>query len=392
MLDRRLNRRGLLSLALAGTSAIATGCTPRDSPASTVQPSETPVPSPTATQETIASPVAGFVDVDRWAGRVMTVASLGGNYQAAQAEAYFKPFEVATGVTIRQDTAVLGDVQRQVDDDAVIWDVVCLPTEEVLPLARASYLTPIDYSVIDTSTLLTETGIVMQHGVGADFFSTVIIYPIEAERVPEGWADFWDVKRFGAGRALKKDPVGTLEFALLASGVPRDQLYPLDVERAFASLALITPDVVIWYEDSKQPIELILADEIQMASAWNVRTALPDALGKFGITWQGGMLSGDSWVVPRRTKNADLAMSFISYATRAVPNANFCRLLPFGPVNRESLDFLRPDTLRILPTAIPHLSEQFVENWNYWVDNRERLTARFNEWLETHLATDNIEE
>lgn len=391
MLDRRLNRRGLLSLALAGTSVIATGCRSGGSPASTVQPSETPVPSPTATQETIASPVAGFVDADRWTGRAMIVASLGGDYQATQAAAYFKPFEVATGATIRQATTVLSDLQRQVDDDAVIWDVVCLPTEEVLPLARANYLTPIDYSVVDTSTLLTETGIMMQHGVGADFFSTVIIYPIEAERVPEGWSDFWDVKQFGAGRALKKDPAGTLEFALLASGVPRDQLYPLDVERAFSSLALIAPEVVIWYEDSKQPIELILAGEVQMASAWNVRTTLPDALGKFGITWNGGMLSGDSWVVPRRTKNADLGMSFISYATRAVPNANFCRLLPFGPVNRESLDFLRPDTLSLLPTAIPHLSEQFVENWNYWVDNRERLSARFNEWLEAHLTTDNVE-
>jgi putative spermidine/putrescine transport system substrate-binding protein len=392
LLGLLLSRRCLLGAAVAATGVVATACTIDDSPDTTVEPSETPLPPPTATQDTISSPVAGYVDADRWTGRAITIASLGGDYQAAQAEAYFKPFEVATGATVREDTTVLRDLQRQVDDGAVIWDVVCLPTEEVLPLARANYLMPIDYSVIDTSVLLTETGIAMQHGVGADFFSTVIVYPGEADTVPEGWSDFWDTQRFSSGRALKKDPVGTLEFALLADGVPRDELYPLDIGRAFSSLDKIVPEVAIWYEDSKQPIELILAGEVSLASAWNVRTALPDAQGKFGITWHGGMLSADSWVIPRGTQNAELAMDFINYATRAVPNANFCRLLPFGPVNRVSLELLRPEQRAMLPTAEPHLAVQFVENWNYWVDNRQRLKVRFNEWLETTLTTESDEE
>ncbi len=381
------SRRGLLGVA-GGIAALAAGCGSDEEPGATAGPTGTAMPSPTPTPGPIASPVAGFVDPNRWAGRAMTVASLGGEYQAAQEEAYFTAFEAATGATVRQATTVISDLKRQVDDESVIWDVVCVTTEEVLPLARAGYLTPIDYGVVDTSVLLSDTGIMMQHGVGADFFSTVLVYSASMGDVPTGWQDFWNADTFEGGRALKKDPVGTLEFALLADGVAIDALYPLNVERAFESLDRIAADVAIWYEDSKQPIELILAEEARLASAWNVRTMLPDARGQVNITWNGGMLSGDSWVIPRGTKNADLAMSFISFATRAVPNANFCRLLPFGPVNTEALDLLVPDRLAVLPTANPQRRLQFVENWNYWVDQRERLVVRLGEWLESRRATD----
>ena len=376
---------------LGGAGAVMSGCSSDDVSDAPPTPTETPIPSPTATMAPIASPVAGFVDPTRWVGRSVTVASLGGDYQAAQEEAYFDPFETATGATVRQDTTVLSDLRRQVDDDAVIWDVVCVTTEEVLPLARAGYLTPIDYGVVDTSVLFADTGIMMQHGVGADFFSTVIVYPTDLVEPPTGWTDFWQVETFSGGRALKKDPVGTLEFALLADGVAMDELYPLDVGRAFASLDRIAPEVAIWYEDSKQPIELVLAEEARFASAWNVRTSLPDARGAVSITWNGGMLSGDSWVVPRGTQNPDVAMSFLSFATRAVPNANFCRLQPFGPVNREALDLLPPERLAMLPTANPQRRVQFVENWNYWADQKERLSSRFTDWLEDQRRTNDAE-
>ena len=331
----------------------------------------------------LASPVAGFLDPSRWRGRALTVASQGGDYQQAQDDAYFAPFQAATGATISQDTTVLGELRRQVDDEAVQWDLVCLPTEDVLPLARDGYLQPIDYTVVDDSVLFGETGIVMQYGVGADFFSTVIVGPIDAVTPTLTWTGFWDPAVGLPGRSLRRFPAGTLEFALIADGVALADLYPLDVERAFASLDRIAPQVAVWYEDSKQPVELVVNGEVGLASAWNVRTTLPDARDQIGISWAGGMLSGDSWVVPAGAQNADVAMSLVSYATRAVPNANFSRLIPFGPVNREALALLTPGEREGLPTAEAHMAVQFVENWNYWVDNRERLGRRFDAWLES---------
>jgi putative spermidine/putrescine transport system substrate-binding protein len=76
-------------------------------------------------------------------------------------------------------------------------------------------------------------------------------------------------------------------------------------------------------------------------------------------------------------------MDFINYATRAVPQANLARLIPFGPVNTDAFQHLREDRLPYLPSAEPQFSQQFFENWNYWADNREALTDRFLTWLAT---------
>jgi len=274
-----------------------------------------------------------------------------------------------------------------VDAGEVIWDVLTLPMEEVLVLAREGYLQPIDYKVVDRSALYDD--ITLQYGVGVAYSSTVMLYPAGTTRAPQSWADFWDVTPPEPGvdlepeqaRVLRRSPVGTLEFALLADGVPMEELYPLDVERAFASLDRIRRNVIVWWEESKEPIELVSSGLAAMASGWNVRLQQFDIHDAVRIQWFGGMLTADAWVVPKGAPNADVAMDFINFATRAVPTANFSRLLPYGPVNRDAFNLLREDRKAILPSAPQNKAVQFTQNWNYWVDNREALSERFENWL-----------
>jgi putative spermidine/putrescine transport system substrate-binding protein len=80
-------------------------------------------------------------------------------------------------------------------------------------------------------------------------------------------------------------------------------------------------------------------------------------------------------------------MSFINFATRAVASANFSRMQPFGPVNTEALALLRPDVAAAMPNAPENLAVQFFENWSYWRDQREPLTAQFDDWLLNPIAT-----
>ncbi len=351
------------------------------------EPTATLEPEPTATQDLIASPVAGYSDPDKWAGRTLSVACWGGDYQEAQKEAFFTPFEDATGVSIQIKQADLGRIKNQIENEEVSTDLLTVPTEDVLPLSRDDYLSPIDYKVVDATALYDD--IAQQYGVGVAYFSTIIVFPAGSTSAPQNWESFWDVPPVAEGekpepqdaRALHKSPVGTLEFALLADGVPRAELYPLDVDRAFASLDRIRASVVDWYEDGKQPVELVVAGQAGMASAWNVRAAQLQVTDEIRVQWYDGMLSADSWVVPRGAENADVAMDLINYSTRATPNANFARLVPYGPVNAQSLNLLRPDRLAILPTSAPNRSVQFVQNFNFWADNMDELNTRFNDWL-----------
>lgn len=385
----KLSRRTLL----AGTPlALLAACGGEDdappAPAQTETPTQQPTltPEATATQETIGSPVASYQDPAKWAGRNVTFAGWGGDYQDAQEEALFAPFTTATGAGIQIKPAALERLRLQVDDGQVTWDLLAVPAEDVLALSRAGYLEPIDYSIVEKSVVLPE--VTLQYGVGAAIWSTVIAYP-RADSAPSGWPAFWNVTSPEGetppepvqARALRRSPVGTLEFALLADGVPLADLYPIDLERAFASLDQIRANVLIWYEDSKQPVELLIAGSVAMASAWNVRPWQLGVAGEIGVQWNGGMLSADVWVVPKGAPNADVAMDFINFATRSVPAANFSRLVPYGPVNPEALTLLRPDRLTELPTAPGNFGRQFVQNWAWWADNVEAVTIRFEDWL-----------
>ncbi len=388
-----MTRRRAVWSALGGVLLGTAGCGggAGDEPASVPTVAPTPTPTQEAIGDEVASPIAGYLNPQRWVGRTLTVTSAGSReYKDAQAEAFLDAFAAATGATVQQKITDIGQLKNQVENGTVTWDVVDVPTEEVIPLSRADYLTPIDYQQVDISTVFPPE-IAMQYGVGFALFSTVIVFPAEAAQVPAGWQDFWNVGAFGEGRALRKSPVGTLEFALIADGVAptRDALYPLDVSRAFASLDKIKPYVSSWYEDGKQPVELVLNGQVGLASAWNVRADILEDPNAVALQWNGGMISGQSWVVPRGTQNEDVAMDFINFATRAVPSANFARLVPFGPVNLDALPLLRPDRRALLPSADPLREIQFVENWNYWADNVERLTEQFNAWLleETESAT-----
>ncbi|MEJ7902454.1 MAG: extracellular solute-binding protein, partial [Thermomicrobiales bacterium] len=186
-----------------------------------------------------------------------------------------------------------------------------------------------------------------------------------------------------------RSPIGTLEFALLADGVSIDQLYPLDTVRAFASLDRVR-DATEFYEDGKTPVEFVRTGQAGLASAWSVRTALPDVVSLVTPQWKGGMLAGDSWVIPRGAPNTDVAMSFINFATRAVPTANYSRLQNFGPVNKGALAFLRDDIVASLPNEPGNFSGQFFQNWAYWAEQRESLTAQFEDWLFNPLATPTV--
>lgn len=391
-------RRSFLATGAGFTAALLAACGLGDdtaAPPATQEP--TPIPAatqtpPRPTQAPIASPVAGYLDPERWAGRSIVVASaaLGEPLDAIDA-AFLQAFATATGAVVRHQELGrdgISSLMDQVETGEVVWDIVLIPTEDVLPIAQATLLTAIDYNVVDDADLYPD--LLMQHGVGARLYSTVMVYAAQLEEGPRDWTDFWNLDLFGGTRALRRNPVGTLEFALLADGIDKDELYPLDTARAFVSLERIR-DATEFYEDGKTPVEFVRTGQAGLASAWSVRTALPDVVSLVTPQWNGGMLGADSWVIPRGAPNTDVAMSFINFATRAVPAANYSRLQNFGPVNQGALDLLRSDIVAELPNAPGNLPGQFFENWAFWAENREFLTTQFEDWLFNPLATPTAE-
>jgi putative spermidine/putrescine transport system substrate-binding protein len=385
---RVLTRRAF-TLGAAASALGLVACGSGDD--TTILPSPTPAPTqaePTPTQPPIASPAAGYQDPNRWAGRTLTVATAGvSDFLDAMHEAFFDAFSSDTGATVRHEEFGRDGIENlasQVESGEILWDVMLVPAADILMYSNRGLLSAVDYNIVDSTSLYPE--LTMQHGVGAMIYSTTMVYSVSAETPPKDWAEFFNLDLFDGTRALRRSPVGTLEFALMADGVPMNELYPLDVDRALKKLEQIR-NATLFYEDSKQPIELVRTGQVGLASAWTVRTNLPDAASLVEPQWNQGMISADAWVSPRGSLNTDIAMNFINYATRAVPTANFSRLQPFGPVNKDAIPLLRPDIVQALPNSPANMRVQFFENWSYWRDMRESLTAQFEDWLLNPPAT-----
>lgn len=374
--------------SLAAPALILAGCTRRSDPAeptSTPEPTPTPAPTqaaPTATTAPIASPVGGYQDPTRWAGRTITVATaVAGSVLDAMDAAFFSAFADSTGATVNVETFGrdgMDNVQSQINSGDIQWDVMLIPMGNVLDWANRGLLWGIDFNIVDTQPLYPD--LVLQHGIGAMLYATTMMYSVSETNPPASWADFWDLSRWAGTRALRRSPVGTLEFALLADGVPQEALYPLDLERAFASLERLRMST-LFYDDSKQPVELVRTGQVGLAAGWTVRASLPEVASLVKPVWAGGMISADAWVSPRGSENRDVAMSFINFATRAVPTANFSGMQPFGPVNRDAIPLLDPDVAAALPNGSANMEQQFVQNWSYWNEHETAVTAWFNDWL-----------
>ena len=233
------------------------------------------------------------------------------------------------------------------------------------------------------SELLPEA--VHDYGVATAFWSTVLAYNtvrFSGESAPANWADLWDVQRFPGPRTLRRDPVANLEIALLAAGVPKDELYPLDVDLAFESLDRIKDHVTVWWEAGGQPAELLGSGDVVLGSAWNGRVHSEAQAGRpVAQTWEGGIVNSDWWVIPRGARNVDVAQDFLAFASSAGPQAELARNIPYGPVNTTATEMLSASVLSGLPTAPDNLSDQVMIGVRWWTENQEQVSDRWEAWL-----------
>lgn len=321
--------------------------------------------------------------------RSLSVVSWGGTYQDAQREIYFEPFAAESGVTITEESwdGGYGVIAAKMETPPSDWDVVQVETEE-LALGCADGM----YETVDWDALGGEDNFlpaaVHECGVGAIVWSTGLSY--DADRLtdaPTSWGDFWDTETYPGNRGLRRGPKYSLEFALMADGVPVEEVYEVlgtdeGVERAFAKLDEIKDDIV-WWEAGAQPIQLLASGEVVMTTAYNGRlTGINNTEGtNFQIVWPGSIYAIDSWVVMKDSPNREAAFEFINFASQAENQSKLPEYIAYGLTNAAAGENLTPEASAELPTAPENLEGAIPLDGDFWVDNIEELNERFNAWL-----------
>jgi len=313
----------------------------------------------------------------------LTVVSYGGGaYQESHRKAFVQPFQQITGVRVNSVVwnADYGKLKAMVESGRVPWDVV--------EVTEAQFARGTKENLFEKLILLPDrddflSGTVSEFGVGNVYWGTVLAYTRDVFRnkQPQTWADFWDVDEFPGPRALYDDPRATLEFALLADGVPLDKLYPIDIDRAFLKLDEIKPHVRVWWTDGSQPVQLLLTGSVVMSSAWNGRLYASDqARAGIGYSWQGAALELDYWVVPRGSANTDAASRFIFFASQPYTLAAQTELVGYGPVNKAALQYVRENARTQFPTYPSNWKVSFPVNAEWWSEHEERVKTKWLAW------------
>ncbi|NRF69705.1 ABC transporter substrate-binding protein [Aquincola sp. S2] len=275
----------------------------------------------------------------------LTLANFGGANGQAQAVAFVQPFARQQGfaVTTAETSGDLAPIRAMVQAKAVRWDVIEVESTELALGCAEGLFERIDRTKLAHGSLMLP-GSVHDCGVGAFVWSTVLAYDgSKLKRAPATWADFWDVARFPGKRALRKGARYNLEFALMADGVHRRDVYAVlateaGQARALAKLETLRPHIV-WWESGAQPPQWLAAGEVVMASAFNGRIGAARQAGatQMEIVWNDAIYELDYWAIVKGTKRRAEALAFIDHATSPEAQLAFSRAIPYGPTHFHAI-------------------------------------------------------
>jgi putative spermidine/putrescine transport system substrate-binding protein len=329
----------------------------------------------------------------------LTIVSWGGAYANSQVEAYQKPYmkEHPDVKLLSEDyNGGLAQVKAQVDTGNVTWSLVDVELSDAVKGCDEGLLEEIDPSILPAGVDGTPAeedflpNTLVDCAVGEIVWSTVFAYDgdkIKGDDVPKTIADFFDVEKFPGKRGLRKTPRVNLEWALMADGVPADQVYEVlqtdeGVDRAFAKLGTIK-DQVVWWEAGAQPPQMLADGEVAMTSAYNGR--LFNAIFKegknFKIVWDGQVWDIDLWAIPRGAKHLDTILDFVKYSTDSQRLADQTNYISYGPVRKSSFALVGDKIKPHLPTAPDNFRNALQNDFEFWADNNDELNERFATWL-----------
>lgn len=325
----------------------------------------------------------------------LTAVSFGGAYGETQQKHMIDPFVKETGnkVLFENYSGGIAELKAQVESGNVLWDVMDI---EVIDLERACSEGLLETFPMDTlppgddgtpaDQDFTKAALANECGVGSIVWTVLFAYSHDTIKggQPKTIADFFDTKTFPGKRALRKRPQVNMEWALLADGVAKENVYDvLETEegqqRALNKLATIKDDI-IWYDSWSQAPQLLNDGGAVMVQVANGRifSAIQAENKPFEMVWDGNLYDLDVWAVVKGTKHKKLAQDFIRFATGSKPLASM-PLVAYGPTRKSSYQYVDKKVIPMLPSS--HTDEGLKASSAYWADYGESLGEKFNEWL-----------
>ena len=333
----------------------------------------------------------------------LTMVSWGGSYARACEKAYYEPFTSETGIEVRVEdyNGGLAQIRAQVETGNVHWDVVDMDMADAVRGCDEGLLEPIDIGDLPPGADGTSAaqdffpGSLTECGVGTLFYSTIYAYNLEQfpGAKPSTIGDFFDLEKFPGRRGMRRTPQVNLEFALMADGVPLDQVYAIlrtqeGLGRAFRKLDSIK-DHIVWWEAGAQPPQMLADGEVAMSTAYNGRIFNAQVLENqpFVIVWDGQVLDIGQLAIVAGSPNLEAALKFLSFATTVRSMVSVGRYISYSPARQSGTALISThletgvDMKPHMPTTPENVASGLQYDWEWWSDHIDEMNLRFIAWL-----------
>jgi len=332
--------------------------------------------------------------------------SWGGAYTASQQNAYHEPYmKMHPDINIVNDDSsnnAVAKLRAMIEANNVTWDLIDMVAADAILSCDEGMVEEIDFDkdlapAPDGTPASKDFGdlIVSPCFIPQIVYSTTFGYRTDlvGDTPPTTIKDVFDLKKYPGKRSLEKKAINNLEWALLADGVPADQVYELldtdeGVARAFAKLDTIK-DHVVWWEKGAQTPQLLADGEVIMGSTYNGRlfSVIEEEKQPVAMMWDWQVFDLDGWVVPKGSPNRDIVMDYLRFATDTQRLADQAKYISYGPARASSAPLVgKHATLGIdmaphMPTNPANAKHTLLYNFNFWADHADDLNQKFAAWL-----------
>lgn len=315
--------------------------------------------------------------------KTLTWASTGGQFQEDEKKALQEPFTAKTGTTfVNVSPADPAQIKTMVAAGNTTWDLANMSW--IYAGAYCGELfEKLDHPSLDRAKFPPGT----THDCFVPTFRYANVFSYNADdytgEQPSKIEDFFDVARFPGKRIVQDYPKnGLIEAALIADGVPVDQIYPLDVDRAFRKLDTIKSSLV--FAPSYGAVQQMLVDRqgsmVMTVTARSIVTAQSGANLK--PVWDFTTTDIGALVIPKGAPHKDLAQEALAFVTEPEQARAYAQLTGIAPARPEvdiaSIPYT--DIQKRFNAFLPDRGRLLEQDKKWWIENTDALVERWTRW------------
>jgi len=337
-----------------------------------------------------ATTVAPFMIWSRKASAAgqLVVRTPGGVFDDVKRETVYEPFRKETGIEVVPVAATNAKLMAMMKSGQNELDLIDTGDSTLLELEKDNYLMPIAYNEFKyTNPADIDPVVKRKNQIGCFIYAMVLGYNTKAIKPgsePKSWAEFFDLKKFPQRRTLPDMASGTpsLEFALLADGVPMDKLYPIDIDRAFKVTSRIRSAIPKFWDTGALSSTMLADNEVAMGAIWSTRIGVAiDQGAPLGIQWNQNALLAQAYGIPVGAKNVEGAKKFIDYSSSPEVQARWLNKYKAIPVNVKAYAATAKELIDPATKTPWTRSKGFVLDIGWWADNRVKVNDYWSKWI-----------